>query len=280
MKIALAILAFTIFCSTATRLSTLDFLNDPFFKQLAAELDTMFAAEDGPTKPAAHPAKQKEVSQPSSKSDASLLSKPVVADSTKDLKTLFLETLGGEATKEPTTKAFGKPAAAPTLPISKKRVKAYHHYMDTFVEKIRLIERCIASNPGRTFGPKFLVAFDKIIDSIDQIEETQHLLVSKKLYMRAFFSQPMQKTRELIVSLQPKLEATLHKLEPLLKKEEMLDGDIKRLHQEAGPSRFAPTHTLPATPALTRKRNVPAQQTTPKQSKGAPIPRFNGKGAL
>lgn len=289
MKIAHTIMAFIIFCSTTTRLSTMDFLNDPFFKQLAAELDTMFGSEgDTPVPATPVPASRKMLDQqpPTDRNGTTpggtkVPPIPVIPDSAKDLKTLFIENLVTPPSKDAPTRTFGKPTATTVPVISKERKKAYHHYMDNFVKKIRLIERFVASNPGRAFGHTFLVAFDKVIDSLDQIEEAHYLVLSKKVYLRSFFGQPMQKTRELIVALQPKIDALLIKLRPLLTREESLDDDIARMQQEAGinPTRH---HKPPQKPEPNRKKKESSQSIGRKPTKlhDTSIPRFYKKGAL
>ena len=247
MKIRHATLAFIILCASTSSVLTLDFLDDPFFKQLASELDAMFGTEEpaAPAKPAAPTAPRVERGSfppvgPGLKPSTSDLNgkkdeQPLVPDSAKDMRTLFVENLGGAQASKPAAPTFGRPAPQKQakVVISKERVKAYHYYMDDLVKKTRLIERCVASNPGRTFGHSFLVAFDALIVAIDQIEATHHLVLSKKMYLRAFFMPPLQKTREKIVTLQTKLDAALKKIRPLLSKEESLDDDIARLRQEA-----------------------------------------------
>lgn len=254
MKIARVALTFIILFSFNSRLSTMDFLNDPFFQNLAKELDTMFAdsgtdKEPAPTKQtAAKPAAGFFDGERPGVAGAAAAEK-TIPDSAKDLKTLFLENL--PPPKKEDTKSFGKTVESKVI-ISTERMKAYNHYMDALVKKSRLLERCIASNPGRVFGHPFLVFFDKIIDSIDQIDESNSLVLSKKLYRQAFFSQPMQKTRELIVTTLPKLDGMLREIRPLLVLEESLEEDIAALQQAAAEKKSKKTYK-PA-PALQRRR--------------------------
>ena len=272
MKSTYVVAFFAIVGITSTNLFTMDFLNDPFFKQLAGELDSMFGtgpADDAPL-PAYAPAKpaspfgggfgaQKPSTPSPSKNDTATPTVPLIADAAKDLKTLFLENL--ELSKAPAG-AFGSPAQKQTkIIISKKRTQAYNLYMGDLVKKSRLIERIVASNPARTFGYRFLVSFDEVVDFVDKIEIVHQLILSKKMYLRNFFGQPMQKTREQIVALLPKLDATLRKLRPLLNKEEALDDDITRMQREA--KRPAITKA----PSAKGKKKGEAKRTAPASDK-------------
>lgn len=243
MKSTYVVVFFAIVGITSPHLYAMDFLNDPFFKQLAGELDSMFGTGpmDAAPAPAYAPAKpapfgggfgaKKPAAGPAQPAASATPAEKAVADAAKDLKTLFLENLEGS---KPKAGAFGAPAPKQTkIVITKKRVEAYNHYMGDLVKKTRLVERIVASNPARTFGVNFLTAFDEVANVVDKIEIIHQLILSKKMYLRNFFGQPMQKTREQIVALMPKIDATLRTLRPLLTKEESLDDDISRMKQEA-----------------------------------------------
>lgn len=274
MKIRHATLAFIILCASTSSVLTLDFLDDPFFKQLASELDAMFGTEEpaAPAKPAAPAAPRVDrgsfppVGQKPGAADLNGKKdeQPIIPDSAKDMRTLFIENLGGAQASKPAAPTFGRPTPQKQakVVISKERLKAYHFYMGDLVKKARLIERCVASNPGRTFGHSFLVAFDALIDAIDQIETTHHLVLSKKMYLRAFFMPPLQKTREKIVTLHIKLDAALKKIRPLLSKEESLDDDIALLRKEAtGKAKKHPKPQKKATPPAGKKLPLPLLRT-------------------
>lgn len=278
MKSTYVVAFFAIVGLTSTHLCSMDFLNDPFFKQLAGELDSMFGTtpDDGaqpapyhaPGKPAAFGsgfgAKAPAATTASTKKDDATPVTSAVADAAKDLKTLFLENLEGPKTKPGT---FGAPAQKQTkIVISKKRMQAYNLYMGDLVKKSRLIERIVASNPARTFGHRFLVSFDGIIDFVDKIEIVHQLILSKKMYLRSFFGQPMQKTREQIVVLMPKIDATLRKLRPLLTKEESLDDDISRMQREAK----QPVHSRKV--GKSSKKALPKPTAHPSNKLGRALP--------
>ena len=276
MKILYTIMAFIILSIASTRLSALDFLDDPFFKQLASELDTMFAkAEDDAPQPAKKPAAatpfgaRPEFASSSNGAKDSKPEAPTASDVSKDLKTLFIESLGTQ--KPQGGPSYGSQTKKQKIVISKKKNEAYNYYMDGLVKKIRLIERITASNPGRVFGPPCLVGFDSVIDSIDQIDASYHLVTSKKIYLRTFFGQPLQKMREQIVALHPKLDATLKKLRPLLHKEESLDDDISSLQREAKKSavktRLLSPSAKKSKKAAIRSKNIKAHAAKPAHAK-------------
>lgn len=224
---------------TSTNFYAMDFLNDPFFKQLASELDSMFGTTPADADEQAVPAQTKfPASSPFGSKKSGIqdsekidIQAKQIADAAKDLKTLFIENL--EIGKTPASNFGNTGQKQQKIVISKKRLQAYHLYMGDLVKKTRLIERIVASNPGRILGHRFLVSFDSIVDFIDKIEIVHQLVLSKKMYLRNFFGQPMQKTRQQIVALLPKIDATLRKLRPLLTKEENLDDDISRMQREA-----------------------------------------------
>lgn len=276
MKIFYTIIAFIILSIASTRLLALDFLDDPFFKQLASELDTMFAkAEDNAPQPAKNPAAafpfgaRPEFAASSNGAKDSKPEVPTASEFSKDLKTLFIESLGTQ--KPQGGSSYGSQAKKQKIVISKKKNESYNYYMNGLVKKIRLIERITASNPGRVFGPPFLVGFDSVIDSIDQIDGSYHLVSSKKMYLRIFFGQHLQKIREQIVALHPKLDATLKKLRPLLHKEESLDDDISSLQREAKKSavktRLVSPSATKAKKAPIRSKNIKAQAAGPAHAK-------------
>lgn len=270
MKIFRAILAFIILSSMGSTLLALDFLNDPFFKQLASELDSMFGEES------AAPAKATKAAKPSSGTNASREKEAssksdnttqAVHDASKDLKTLFIENLTATKLPEKTpTSMFGSRAPAQKLVISARKKQAYNYYMNDFVKKIRFIERFVAGNPGRSFDHNFIVIFDEVVDFIDQIDASHHLINSKKLYLRNFFSPSMQKTREQIIAIIPKLDAMLQKLRPLLKKEESVDDDIARMQRAAG---------IPSSKASTHKKQPKERYSAPKPKKFSHSPKKN-----
>jgi hypothetical protein len=279
MKIIHAILAFIILSIPSTRLLALDFLNDPFFKQLASELDTMFGTDDDDKAPA--PGKSAKPDFPGGLANHSVAVKPadanaakaagVTHDASKDLKTLFIENLAPAkaAEKNPTSMFGGGAAAKQKFIISARKKQAYNHFMNDLVKKMRFIERFVSGNPGRTFGHHFTASFDQAVDYIDQIDASNHLINSKKMYLRNFFSPSLQKTREQIVTLIPKLDAMLLKLRPLLNKEESVDDDIARMQRAAGASSFSTTP---------KSRRVFIKPTKPKQHTPTPAQTKNLKG--
>lgn len=238
MNIKYIALACTLLTIPSTTILPLDFLNDPFFQQLASELDAMFSEEPVHEKTAPNPAPSpafpplKSSKAPETVAEGTKkLEEPKkdIHDSAKDLKTLFIEDL--VAAKDANTSKNTKKAAK--VVITKERMKAYHHYMDNLVKKGRFVERCVASNPGRTFGHHFLATFNEAISFIDQIETMHHLIISKKVYLRKFFGPNLQKTREQIVKVIGDLDTLLRKLRLIITKEEEQDDDIARMHKEA-----------------------------------------------
>jgi hypothetical protein len=262
MKNFYTIMAYIILSIASTRLSAADFLDDPFFKQLASELDAMFGKTDEDAllpgkKPGAPTSPFSPRPEPLASLNSAKNSKPeslVGSDSSKDLKTLFIESLS--APKPQSSSSYGIAAKKQKILISAKKKESYHYYMDSLVKKIRLIERITASNPGRVFSPSFLVWFDTVINSIDQIDAYNHLISSKKMYLRTFFGQPLQKTREQIIALQPKLDTILKKFNPLIHKEESLDEDISSLQREA---RKSGVKTRLVTPSVTKAKKAAIQ---------------------
>lgn len=262
---------------TSANFYAMDFLNDPFFKQLASELDSMFGttpaggdqtAPHGPTKfPATAPFGAKQPAFASAENEASTTKVNHVADAAKDLKTLFIENV--EPPKAGASNFGSAGQKQQKIIISKKRLQAYHFYMDDLVKKTRLIERIVSSNPSRIFGYRFLASFDGIVDSIDKIEIVHQLVLSKKMYLRNFFGQPIQKTRENIVALLPKIDTTLRKLRQLLNKEESLDDDIMRMQQEASRQRTSKKNKISIKPKAgkksIRKNKIGRPLTTPKK---------------
>lgn len=274
----------------------LDFLNDPFFKQLAQELDTMFGADDAVKGAPPSSAGQRSTvpafssptttPKPAAKTSGDVAPTQQTSDAGKDLKTLFIEnaiisnppTKGPHSTTPSLPPRFGQRAATPPpvkgpkAIISKERLHAYHFYMDSLIKKTRLLERLVQSNPGRVFNPLFLHDFESTIRAIDKLEVLHHLMTSKKIYLRTFFGPAMQPTRKNIVALEPRIELLLKKLRPLIKKEESLDEDITKMRREADKIDAAVSTQQPHQAAPT-----PKKKTLPQPAKSGSSPSLKTK---
>ena len=289
MKIVHAIIACIMLNVISTQLLPFegldDLFNDPFFQSLAQQLDDIFEKEEleesahkkkSPEKKPSNPRSQAEkVSKKTSSTQGKETSPTIVSEDSKDLKTLFIENID-EDKKSKTKSSFKgkKTTSVEKVVISTKKMSAYKHYMNGLVKKTRMIEKITTGNPGRTFGHAFIADFYPVIAVVDQLEASHHLIVSKKMYPRIFFGQPLQKTREHIVNFLPKIDALLKKLRPILDKEESLENDISMLEKEA--KKATPQH-LSKQEKIERTRKSTPPQVFPVEHQ---LSEFLKKGSL